>query len=347
MKTLVFALVVLLLVPAVALGRADPPEVDNATPAATMRAADRSGDGYDCYTHQVRTEIPDNDPAGVLLGPISTVPGDTIEDLLLNINIDHTWIGDLIIRLYYSHDGTHNYDVEGCVLCRHGYEGCLPDGCCGCGGALAGRYGFDDASPSIENECPSEFPPGCYGPDHDSIGLSGFDGIATGGSFWLHVSDGAGGDVGTVHEWEICVLGNSAAPTGGAFDIQPGSCPNSFNVKAQGKLPAAILGTATFDATYVDATTVRLEGTVEPVWFRHGDVSTPVGANPNPCECNELGPDGYTDLKLKFLRQDIVDVLGPFEDGDEIELTLTGSFMDGTVFSLTDCIQILDKGRDE
>ena len=345
MKTFVFALVILLLVSAVALAGVQQRKVENAIPGALMSRGDFTRDGYDCYMDETDTAIPDNYPAGVLLGPINTMPGDTIEDVLLYIDIDHTWIGDLIIRLYYSRDCTRSYDVEGGVLCRHGYDGCLPDGCCGCEGHLVDWYGFDDDAPSIEDECVSVFVPGCYGPDDDSIGLGVFDGIATGGCFWLHVSDGAGGDVGAVHAWRVCVLGGSVAPTSEAFDIKPGACPNPFNVKAKGKLPAAILGTATFDATYVDPATVRLQGSVEPIWYEHGDVSTPVGAGSDPCACNELGPDGYTDLKLKFLRQDVVDVLGPFEDGDEIELTLTGELMDGTPFSRTDCIWILDKGK--
>ena len=347
MKTAVFALVVLLLVSALALARADLREVENATSRTVMSIADSVSNGDGCYEDQTETAIPDNDPAGVLLGPINTVPGEVIQGVELHIDIDHTWIGDLIIRLYYSPDRTNNYNAEGCVLCRHGYDACLPDGCCGCGGDLVDWYVFDDSAPSIEDLCVDEFAPGRYGPDDDSIGLGAFCGLATGGSFWLHVSDGAGGDIGSVHAWKVCVFGEPPAPTGGAFDIKPGSCPNPFNVKAQGRLPAAILGTDTFSATDVDAASVRLEGSVEPIWYGYADVATPTGEGSDPCECNELGPDGYTDLQLKFLRQDIVDVLGAFEDGDSIELTLTGELLDGTPFSLTDCISILDKGKEE
>lgn len=42
-----------------------------------------------------------------------------------------------------------------------------------------------------------------------------------------------------------------------ALDIKPGSFPNSINPRSQGKIPVAILTTDTFDATTVDATTVR------------------------------------------------------------------------------------------
>jgi hypothetical protein len=135
----------------------------------------------------------------------------------------------------------------------------------------------------------------------------------------------------------------------GALDIKPESCPNPFNVKAQGQLPVAVLSTESFDATSIDAGTLSLEcpdGSATPIWHMLGDVATPVGPSADPCECTEEGPDGYTDLKLKFLRQDIVAVLGEFEDGEEIELTLTGQLMDGTAFEVSDCVWILDKGRE-
>jgi hypothetical protein len=64
-----------------------------------------------------------------------------------------------------------------------------------------------------------------------------------------------------------------------------------------------------------------------------------------PCECTEEGPDGLTDLKLSFWRQDILAVLGPVDDGDEVELTLTGEMMDGTPFEVSDCIEIIKRGK--
>jgi hypothetical protein len=130
----------------------------------------------------------------------------------------------------------------------------------------------------------------------------------------------------------------------GALDIKPESCPNAFNVKAQGQLPVAVLGTALFDATLIDVSTLSLEcpdGSAEPIWHRLGDVATPVGPGAEPCECTEAGPDGYTDLKLKFLRQDITAVLGDVENGEEVELTLTGQMTDGTPFEVSDCVWIV------
>jgi hypothetical protein len=44
------------------------------------------------------------------------------------------------------------------------------------------------------------------------------------------------------------------------FDIKPQSCPNPFNTKSQGVLPAAILGTEGFDVSMVDPASLLLEG---------------------------------------------------------------------------------------
>ena len=41
------------------------------------------------------------------------------------------------------------------------------------------------------------------------------------------------------------------------IDIKPGSFPNSINAKSNGLVPVAILGSATFDVTQVDVTTLE------------------------------------------------------------------------------------------
>lgn len=134
---------------------------------------------------------------------------------------------------------------------------------------------------------------------------------------------------------------------GYALDFKPGSCPNPINVKSQGKLPAAILGAEDFDVYEIDPESIMLACAVEPIRWNYSDVGTPVGPDAEPCECNELGPDGYTDLTLKFETQDVVGVLGPYEDGDVISLLLTATLYDGTIISLEDCLWVLDKGKEE
>jgi hypothetical protein len=110
----------------------------------------------------------------------------------------------------------------------------------------------------------------------------------------------------------------------------------------------AILSTDDFDATEIDPMTVRLlgpVGTLVPDWYRFGDVAAPVGGDPEPCECTEEGPDGLTDLKLKFWRQDVLGIIGEVEDGNQETLTINGELMDGTPFAAVDCIEIIKRGK--
>jgi hypothetical protein len=84
------------------------------------------------------------------------------------------------------------------------------------------------------------------------------------------------------------------------IDIKPGSYPNSINKNEKGVIPLAILGSADFDVTWIDPTTLSFEGaqlrvkgngalqcSVEDV---SGDFTTPEGA-----------PDGYPDLVCQFV----------------------------------------------
>ncbi len=63
------------------------------------------------------------------------------------------------------------------------------------------------------------------------------------------------------------------------FDIKPGSCPNPLNVKSNGVLPVAILGTATFDVNDIDVSTLEING-VSPIKSSIEDVAAPVALTP-------------------------------------------------------------------
>ena len=161
------------------------------------------------------------------------------------------------------------------------------------------------------------------------------------------------GLVDEVRIWDIALTGFQLEPVPVAMDIKPGSCPNPLNVKSQGVLPVAILGTEDFDVTQVDPATVKLED-VAPLRWAIEDVATPSE------ECNTLGPDGYLDLTLKFdtkemlgklnlSTSDLVDeseiVLSDLEDGDCPTLTLTGYLYDGTPIRGEDTVLIIKKGK--
>jgi hypothetical protein len=129
-------------------------------------------------------------------------------------------------------------------------------------------------------------------------------------------------------------------------DILPGSCPNPLNVKAGGILPVAILGTATFDVTAIDPSSVLLEG-VAPVNWDLEDVATsfePFIGKTRKHDCTIAGPDGYFDLALKFDLQSIVAAIGPAEDGDVRVLSLTAELADGTELFGEDVVVIVAPG---
>jgi len=145
-----------------------------------------------------------------------------------------------------------------------------------------------------------------------------------------------------------------------AIDIKPRHCPNKLKIKSdddssssddgssggkKGNLKVAILGTQDFDVRTIDVTTLSING-VSPVKSKFKDVTAPSALE--LCDCEKLPKDTYEDLELKFNRQDIIATLGTVQDGDAIELTLTGNLLEsegGTDIYGTDCVLIEVKGR--
>ncbi|MDH3937524.1 MAG: FG-GAP-like repeat-containing protein, partial [candidate division Zixibacteria bacterium] len=156
------------------------------------------------------------------------------------------------------------------------------------------------------------------------------------------------------------------------IDIKPFSCPNPLNIKSHGVtshhsdtitpgvskvqpggfdkpkalLPAAVLGSADLDVTEIDPTTVTLAGVSAYRWSFE-DVATPNLDDAEPCECNTIGSDGYTDLTLKFDKSAVIDALGEVGNGDVIPLTLSGELTDGSAFEGVDCVVIRAGGPGE
>jgi hypothetical protein len=128
-----------------------------------------------------------------------------------------------------------------------------------------------------------------------------------------------------------------------AVDIKPLSCPNPINVKSQGVLPVAILGTEDFEANAIDIASVELAG-VGAVRSSLEDVAGPI-LEANDCDCNTPGPDGFRDLTLKFRTQQVVEALGEVNDGDMLTLTLTGALHDETPIEGTDCAVVRGKHK--
>ena len=118
--------------------------------------------------------------------------------------------------------------------------------------------------------------------------------------------------------------------------------PNPLNTKSKGVLPVAVLGTANFDVSDIDVSTLQLEG-VSPLRSNIEDVAAPVTNRQDDCDCTTDGPDDFVDLTMKFERQAIVTSLGPVSDGDEVQLTLMGNLNDGTAIEGVDCVVIKKK----
>jgi len=113
-----------------------------------------------------------------------------------------------------------------------------------------------------------------------------------------------------------------------SIDIKPGSDDNPVNLKANGLLPVAILGSDTFDVGEIDQTTLALAG-AEP---------QERGNSGNFGAFEDVNSDGFMDLMLRFPIADL-----SFEPG-ATEAMLTGSLLDGTDIAGSDWVRLLLPG---
>ncbi|HEY6945583.1 MAG TPA: hypothetical protein VI431_10630 [Candidatus Acidoferrum sp.] len=131
-----------------------------------------------------------------------------------------------------------------------------------------------------------------------------------------------------------------------AIDIKPQSCPNPFNVGAQGVLPVAILGTANFDVTTIDPSSITLQG-VPPLRSALADVATAFnGQLVSATSCTTAGPDGFLDLVMQFDDEAMSNALGAIADGQVLTFTLTGNLLPqfgGTAIRGQDIVIIRNK----
>jgi hypothetical protein len=141
------------------------------------------------------------------------------------------------------------------------------------------------------------------------------------------------------------------------IDIKPGSCPNPFNPKSQGRVPVAIVATEDFDpTTAVDLSTIQLAG-VSPIDADVIDSTQPGDYDPGDCyNCFNADDyltdsdgdgifsyegDGHPDLVLYFDTQELVVAIGQAEKDACLELELTGETLDGVPIVGSDSIWII------
>lgn len=109
-----------------------------------------------------------------------------------------------------------------------------------------------------------------------------------------------------------------------AIDIKPGSVDNPVNTKSKGKIPVAILSSATFDApALVDTATLTFGRTGDEDSFSHCG-----GAE-------DVNGDTLPDLVCHFSTQ-----AAAFATGDTVGI-LKGSAIDGSTFQGSDVVFIV------
>jgi hypothetical protein len=110
------------------------------------------------------------------------------------------------------------------------------------------------------------------------------------------------------------------------IDIRPDSDVNPVNVKSEGVIPVAILGTYELDVLDVDATTLAFgPGGATPVHMDFGHLA-------------DVNEDGLTDLLSHYRTQETGIVLG------DTEACVTGELLDGSPFEACDSIATMACG---
>ena len=108
------------------------------------------------------------------------------------------------------------------------------------------------------------------------------------------------------------------------IDIKPGSDPNSINNNGKGVIPVAILGSADFDVSQIDPTTVKLGVCEIKKVGKQGKLLAHI---------EDVDVDGYDDLVVQIEKC-------TFDVSDE-EATLTGELYSGAPFVGTDSIRLV------
>ena len=172
--------------------------------------------------------VPDcGDP--IRMGPITVEASGACGLVVVSVNMQHTWIGDINLALAHDPDcdGVLVTTVE--LMCRAGMSApdCPGTGCCGCSDDIAGLYSFDDTSTGVVLGDPysscygGSVAPGCYRP---VTPLSAFASEDAGGCWYLIGQDGACGDLFYVNSWTLSFGGAIGPSPFGACCLDNGSC---------------------------------------------------------------------------------------------------------------------------
>lgn len=193
---------------ALGAGRASGPQIRDHTGLETLLGPGSCPvTGYTSATESVNLAIPDGDTSGVWVGPISfsPVPGEIITDVVVELDIEHTWVGDLTVRVQHTSSGGPVDTVD--LLNRPNNGDCFGDLV---SGSTDYSFGTDlSLVPIGDLDCPEMIPEGCYAVALESglNALEVFRGRPPGDGEWsLFLSDAAVSDVGTLHAWTVHLL---------------------------------------------------------------------------------------------------------------------------------------------
>ena len=158
--------------------------------------------------------IPDNQPTNPLVNTITVPAGaPTILDLDLDLDITHSWVGDLTVTL------EHNGGVQDTLISRP--RRLLPGDTVGCEENDINAFVDDEGTNgSFETGCaaansanPAYITDGRYTPDDP---LSVYDGASATGTWTIRITDSAGLDTGRLNAWAVLVTPTTVANEGGA-----------------------------------------------------------------------------------------------------------------------------------
>lgn len=168
-------------------------------------------------------------------------------------------------------------------------------------------------------------------PNPTIVGIMQNYATITGGSFTQTPGNGAGSAdaISTI----IAECGRG----GPEIDIKPNSDPSSFGCKSKGSIPVAVLGSATFDATEIDADTVLFGKTGTET----GEVHVKKGSAKEHVE--DFNGDGFLDMIFHFKFPSTGFSCADIPAGDSsvtLVGTLAGELKDATPFSGTSDIRL-------
>lgn len=215
------------------------PTVSNATVCEGSSVTLNANQGLPVsYSASPNVSIPDNNVSGV--NSTITIPAQTIASatqLTIGINVNHTWVGDVIAKVTSPSGVITVFDRPGVPASSNGNSQ-----------NLSGYYEFNVSAGTVlpeSNSGPTTIPTGTYAPSNTNGTINtNWSGMTfpmnAGGNWVLNMSDRAGGDLGTLVSWTVTIVTNSG------ITYTWTSTPNGFNSTDENPT-ATITGTTTYN----------------------------------------------------------------------------------------------------